>query len=106
MYLRLSTISKDEEVHAAEGVADIAMGLTYAQLHEADPASQNWSDPEFLASQPVGNFISRLHIDWQHDELFTDKSHPLYFENLYELRSVPFYYRGTTHAQLITNVGP
>ncbi len=48
MYLRFTNMSEDEEMLAAEGVADIAMALTYAKLHAVNPASQNWSDPEFL----------------------------------------------------------
>lgn len=48
MYLRFTNMSEDEEMQAAEGVADIAMALTYAKLHAVNPASQNWSDPEFL----------------------------------------------------------
>lgn len=39
----------DESRHiAAEGVADVAMALAYAQVHHIKPQKQNWMDPEFL----------------------------------------------------------
>lgn len=48
VYLSLSGRSEKEELTAAEGVADVAMALTYAQLHHINPHKQNWSDPDFL----------------------------------------------------------
>lgn len=47
-YLSLSGRSEKEELMAAEGVADVAMALTYAQVHHISPHKQNWSDPDFL----------------------------------------------------------
>jgi len=48
LYANASGKSEDEELRAAEGVADVAMALTYAQFNNIIPQNQNWSDPEFL----------------------------------------------------------
>lgn len=50
VYLNVSARNKLEEYKGAGGVADIAMALTYAQMHHIKPPNQNWSDPEFLKS--------------------------------------------------------
>lgn len=49
-YITISDRSGMEKMTAAEGVADVAMALTYAQVHHIKPQKQNWSDPEFLKS--------------------------------------------------------
>lgn len=47
-YLTLYNQSYDEEIRAAEGVADISMALKYAQINHIRPNQQNWSDPDFI----------------------------------------------------------
>lgn len=47
-YLSIKGKSEKEELLAAEGVADVTMALTYAQIHHIKPQKQNWSDPDFL----------------------------------------------------------
>lgn len=47
-YISLSDKTKRNEIIAAEGVADVAMALTYAQVNHINPLTQNWSNPEFL----------------------------------------------------------
>jgi hypothetical protein len=46
MYLREQR--KQEELKAAQGVADIAMALTYSHFNQIRPQKQNWADPAFL----------------------------------------------------------
>jgi hypothetical protein len=48
IYLAISDKSGDEEMKAAEGVADVAMALSYAQINQIKPNKQNWSDPDFI----------------------------------------------------------
>lgn len=48
IYLIVSEQTSIQEVHAAQGVADVTMALTYAQLHHLKPMNQNWGDPDFL----------------------------------------------------------
>lgn len=48
IYVTISDRSDEEKMTAAEGVADVAMALTYAQVHHIKPQKQNWSDPEFI----------------------------------------------------------
>lgn len=40
--------NEEEEIKAAQAVADIAMALNFAQINHAEPQNQNWSEPEFL----------------------------------------------------------
>lgn len=47
-YFWVSDQSSEEEIEAARAIADIAMGLTYAQLKNIQPQNQNWSHHEFL----------------------------------------------------------
>ncbi len=47
-YTNISDKTKKDEITAAEGVADVAMALTYAQVNHINPLSQNWSNPDFL----------------------------------------------------------
>lgn len=47
-YVKISDRSDAEKMTAAEGVADVAMALTFAQIHHIKPQKQNWSDPEFI----------------------------------------------------------
>lgn len=48
LYYHVSAKNADEEIFAAESLADIAMALKYAQIHHIKPAKKNWSDPEFI----------------------------------------------------------
>ncbi|MCB1111408.1 MAG: hypothetical protein H7A37_01285 [Chlamydiales bacterium] len=47
-YNRLVKKGEQMEVTAMQGVSDIAMALTYAQINQLKPEQSNWSDPEFL----------------------------------------------------------
>lgn len=47
-YKDLITKAKIDELHAAEGAADIAMALLYAKIHKVQPQNHNWSDVNFL----------------------------------------------------------
>lgn len=48
VFIRQNHQSHKEKIIAAEGVADVAMALTYAQVYHIKPQRQNWIDPEFL----------------------------------------------------------
>lgn len=50
IYFTLSDKTEAQETKAAEGVADVAMALAYAQLNHLKPHNQNWSDVDFLKS--------------------------------------------------------
>lgn len=50
IYFSMSDKSEAQETKAAQGVADIAMALTHAQLNRLKPNNQNWSDVDFLKS--------------------------------------------------------
>ena len=52
-YLTIYNQSYDEELSAAESIADIAMALKYAQINHIKPIQQNWSDPEFIKNNLV-----------------------------------------------------
>ncbi len=38
-----------QEALAAQGLADVAVALTYAEMHKIHPVNQNWNDPGFLS---------------------------------------------------------
>ncbi len=48
VYLTMSEQIDAEEIKAAEGVADVAIALTYAKLNRETPQKMDWSDPSFL----------------------------------------------------------
>lgn len=48
LYIYISDVTKEEEIRAAESIADVSMALKYAQINHIKPHKQNWSDPEFL----------------------------------------------------------
>lgn len=48
LYFNVSAKNENEELKAAESVADVAMALKYAQIHHIKPHKKNWSDPEFI----------------------------------------------------------
>lgn len=48
IYFTVSDKAEAQETKAAQGVADIAMALTHAQLNHLKPHNQNWADVEFL----------------------------------------------------------
>ncbi len=50
LYLTLSDKTEAQEIKASQAVADVAMALTYAQIHHLNPVNQNWSDPDFIKS--------------------------------------------------------
>ncbi|MBA3958133.1 MAG: FHA domain-containing protein [Parachlamydiaceae bacterium] len=68
-YNKISANSNQERLIAAEGVADVAMALAYAQVHHIKPQKQNWMDPEFLtnnlASILSSEYSSFANIDHQ-----------------------------------------
>lgn len=69
LYFNISAKNEDEELRAAESLADIAMALKYAQIHHIKPLKKNWSDPEFinksLAQVIPHDYSSLVHIDPQ-----------------------------------------
>ena len=48
LYLSSSVKTEEEELKAGQGVADVAMALLYAKLHNIKPPNRNWADPKFL----------------------------------------------------------
>lgn len=48
VYFSVTDKKDRQEIKAAQGMADIAMALTHAQLSHLNPHNQNWSDAEFL----------------------------------------------------------
>lgn len=50
IYFSMSDKSEAQETKAIQGVADIAMALTHAQLSRLIPDNQNWADVDFLKS--------------------------------------------------------
>lgn len=69
IYFNMSSKNADEELQAAESIADIAMALKYAQIHHIKPTKKNWSDPEFinktLAQVIPHDYPSEVNIDPQ-----------------------------------------
>lgn len=61
--------SDQQEYIAAQSVSDIAMALTYAQIHQLKPQNQNWTDPDFIHANLErvlnGRFGSSVVIDAQ-----------------------------------------
>lgn len=47
-YFNINAKIDEEELRAAEGIADIAMALKYAQIQHIKSPKKNWSDPEFI----------------------------------------------------------
>lgn len=50
IYFSVSDKSEAQETKVAQGIADIAMALTHAQLSNLIPPNQNWADVDFLKS--------------------------------------------------------
>ncbi len=48
LYFTFSEKSDEQEYIAAQGLADIGMALTRAQLYQVKPNNLNWASPEFL----------------------------------------------------------
>lgn len=48
IYIKATSRSYKEKIIAAEGVADVAMALAYAQVNHIRPQKQNWFDPNFI----------------------------------------------------------
>jgi len=47
-YFSMIERSEKEQMKAAAAVADVVMALNFAQINQALPQNQNWSDPNFL----------------------------------------------------------
>jgi hypothetical protein len=58
-YVKIAASNSKDEIKAAESIADVAMALTFAQVHHIKPQNQNWSDPDFLKN----NLIAVLSSD-------------------------------------------
>ncbi|MBA3602790.1 MAG: hypothetical protein H0W50_03945 [Parachlamydiaceae bacterium] len=48
LYFAISGRNEEEEIKAAQAVADVAMALNSALINHAQPQNHNWSDPNFL----------------------------------------------------------
>lgn len=48
IYFTVTDKAEAQETKAAQGVADVAMALMYAQLNHLKPHNHNWSDVDFL----------------------------------------------------------
>lgn len=48
VYFTFNEKNDEQEFIAAQGLADISIGLTYAQLNQIKSPNQNWGDPDFL----------------------------------------------------------
>ncbi|MGZ3633132.1 MAG: FHA domain-containing protein, partial [Parachlamydiaceae bacterium] len=48
LYIAISDRNDEEEIKAAQAVADVAMALNFAQINQSYPQNQNWSDSDFL----------------------------------------------------------
>ncbi len=48
LYLAITGKNEEEEIKAAQAIADVAMALNSAFINHAQPQNHNWSDPEFL----------------------------------------------------------
>jgi hypothetical protein len=60
VYVKILESTERYEIKAAEGVADVAMALTYAQINHINPLTQNWSNPDFLKN----NFAAIVPSDY------------------------------------------
>lgn len=80
IYLNAKARNSIEEFKAAEGVADVAMALTHAQMHHIKPKNQNWSDPEFLKN----NLLAVLAPEYT--PAFTLDTHGQFSNNNYFIR--------------------
>ena len=56
IYFTFNEKSDEQEFIAAQGLADMSMALTYAQIHQIKPPNQNWGDPDFL-QEALGNVL-------------------------------------------------
>ena len=77
-YLRAK--NHEEELDAAEAVADISMALAFAQLNHIKPLNQNWSDPDFLKN----NLMAVLASEYAPASFF--ENHGQFKNNDYSLR--------------------
>lgn len=69
IYAAFAEQSDQQEYFAAKDVADVAMALTYAQVHQVKPQNQNWADPDFIRQNLErvldGRFESTVGLDPQ-----------------------------------------
>lgn len=79
-YSNIRARNAEEEIRAAEGVADVAMALTYAQINHINPQNQNWSDPEFLKNNLMAVLAS------EYSPVATLDHHGQFSNNSYLLR--------------------
>lgn len=57
-FIKIAASNSKEEIKAAESIADVAMALTFAQVHHIKPQNQNWSDPDFLKNNLIAVLAS------------------------------------------------
>ena len=69
IYLNMSGKHDEEEIRAAQGVADVAMALTSAHIHPIQLQNQNWADPDFIRNNLTAVLAS------QYNPAFTVDSH-------------------------------
>lgn len=48
IYFTFSEKGDEQEYVASQGLSDMAMALTYAQIHQLKPPNLNWGDPDFV----------------------------------------------------------
>ena len=69
VFTAINEQSDQQEYLAAQNLSDIAMALTYAQIHQLKPQSHNWTDPDFILTNLErvldGHFSSSAVIDAQ-----------------------------------------
>ncbi len=80
LFFHLRAKHIEDELDAAEGIADIAMALSFAQLNHVKPLNQNWSDPDFLKN----NLMAVLASEYSPAYFF--ENHGQFRNNEYSLR--------------------
>lgn len=69
IFATFSEQSDQQEYLAAQNLSDVAMALTYAQIHQVKPQNQNWTDPDFIRANVDrvlnGYFATSVDIDPQ-----------------------------------------
>lgn len=60
-YLNHTKESEKKVIQVARGVADIAVAMSYAKIHNITPQQHNWSNPQFLKSS-IASSLSPYHF--------------------------------------------
>lgn len=81
-YYNISVRTNAEEMKMAEGAADVAMALTYAQVNHNKPPNQNWSDPEFLKNSLM-NVIGPEYVVGTTSDVLTQFNNNTYLIRIY-----------------------